>query len=101
MQLLYFWVMVLRGIFKMQYILSSEEMDDIKAKLEMLDHIRDINELQRICTLLADTYVLTEGWHKGQVWGCMLTAEKNGDEWYCDDCPAKKVCPYPYKSWSQ
>ena len=31
-------------------------------------------------------------------WGCILTSE---DEHYCDECPVRRICPHPWKKYSQ
>ena len=82
----------------MQYILSQEEIDAQCEKARVLERLPSVDELQKFCTLVADNMLVTDGWKKGQVWGCILSSKR---EWYCDDCPAEKVCPYQNKNWSK
>lgn len=82
----------------MQYILSEEEWDKHIEKVRVLELLPSVEELQKFCTFVSDNVVLTEGWRAGHVWGCILSSDR---EWYCDDCPATKVCPYPNKHWSK
>lgn len=82
----------------MHYILTEEEMEDYRKRARALDEFPSRENLQKFCTTVADNMPVKSGWKKGQIWGCILTRE---DEWYCDDCPAEKVCPYPNKAWSK
>lgn len=82
----------------MQYVLSQQEMDQQHEKVSALERLPSVEELQKFCTFVSDNLKLTEGWKAGQVWGCILSSER---EWYCDDCPAEKVCPYQNKQWSK
>lgn len=87
----------------MQYLLTSDEYEKLQAKVKEAKKAPNTKDLQEVCTLLADTFILTEGWRKGHIWGCIITeaAKNDGGEWYCDECPAQKVCPYPHKEWSK
>ena len=87
----------------MQYILSEEEYtalkDAAKARLEL-----NQKGLQELCTEICNTMpVKYWGNEEAMPWGCMLTADDdNGyNEWYCDECPVKKICPCTYKSYSK
>ena len=81
----------------MKYILSQEEYDElISANKKHSETLRDT--LQDLCTRVANSEPVKEGWYAGRVWGCILTRK---DEWYCDDCPVTEVCPYRYKEWSK
>lgn len=82
----------------MQYILTQEEMDAQREKLSALERLPSIDDLQTFCSFVADNLILANGWRAGTAWGCILTSKH---EWYCDDCPAQKVCPYPDKKWSK
>lgn len=82
----------------MQYILSQEEMDEQLGKLAALERLPSVAELQKFCTFVAENLILTSGWRKGHVWGCILTTDR---EWYCDECTARKICPHPNKHWSK
>ena len=82
----------------MQYLLTQEEIEEQRAKNDALDRLPAVEDLQVFCTFVADNLVLPSGWKEGQKWGCILTVKR---EWYCDDCPAMKVCPHPNKQWSK
>ena len=83
----------------MQFLLSQEELDEQVKQAEALERLPSIEDLQEFCTLVSNNMpVVADGWKKGEIWGCILTVER---EWYCDDCPAAKVCPYPNKHWSK
>lgn len=89
----------------MQYILTVEEFKSLQEAAEKGRKSPEYKDLLKLCQQAADSIVLQEGWMKGNVWGCILSVERNEygykEEWYCDDCPAQKVCPYPYKHWSK
>lgn len=81
----------------MMYILTQEEYDalnqkNIKAAKDLKDTVQDL------CTRVANSEPVKEGWHAGKPWGCILTKE---DEWYCDECPVQNVCPKEWKRWSK
>lgn len=82
----------------MQYILSQEEYDELQNRNKTLSKLPTVNELQAFCTLVANTMPVQDGWYKDRVWGCILTRK---GEWYCDDCPAKDICPNQFKNWSK
>ena len=82
----------------MQYVLTEDEMAAQQRNNDTLARLPSVDDLQKFCTMVSDSLILTEGWAKGRVWGCILTVGKRN---YCDDCPAKDVCPYPYKNWSK
>lgn len=90
----------------MQYILSQEEYDELKAK-KNLDFKMKTKELQKLCTKICDTMPVNWGWgnHDGRTdpkpWGCILSVKDNDYEWYCDTCPVTEICPYPNKNWSK
>lgn len=88
----------------MMYILTQEEYD----KLLQAKAIRSKSEnekLQKLCTQIADTMPIRWLWGEGKnvptPWGCLLTASSNGDEWYCDQCPVRTICPNDRKSFSK
>jgi hypothetical protein len=81
----------------MKYILSQEEYDElISTNKKHSETLRDT--LQDLCTRVANSELVKEGWYAGKVWGCILTRK---DEWYCDDCPVVEECPNRYKEWSK
>jgi hypothetical protein len=81
----------------MQYILTEQEYDELvttkKNKLALQE-----KELQELCTKIADTMPMRT---EASPWGCVLTVESNGGEWYCDECPVQTICPKRYKHWSK
>lgn len=82
----------------MQYVLSQEEMNEHSRRTLALKNLPSVQELQKFCSFVADNMVVTDGWAKGRVWGCILTSKL---EHYCDACPAKDICPHPDKEWSK
>lgn len=82
----------------MQYILSQEEMEKAQQEAKLLRRYPSIESLQEFCTMVANTVLVTHGWYKDKVWGCILTVKR---EWYCDDCPARHICPHPNKHFSK
>lgn len=87
----------------MQYILTQEELDKFRKEAKHNERMPSIKKLQEFCTMVADTLPVKGGWWDGKPWGCIITEQKkNPDyEWYCDECPARDICPYDYQHWSQ
>lgn len=94
----------------MQYILTEEEFTDLqkKASANLNSTMPSKKELQKFCTMIANTVPVKSGWYKDKIWGCIITKENSNPEdedyepeWYCDECPAREVCPYEYKTWSK
>jgi len=81
----------------MMYMLTEEEYAALQEKNRKITEDAQ-KVLQDLCTRVADSEILTEGWLRGAAWGCVLTADS---EWYCDRCPVQDVCPYEYKVWSK
>lgn len=85
----------------MQYLLSEEELDALKAdKLARDEKLRDT--LQDLCTKVADHMPAVKpwDWKEGdplQPYGCIRTTRNE----YCDTCPVKAVCPLEFKEWSK
>jgi hypothetical protein len=80
------------------YILTEEEYDEMN--LAIINAAKESEKiLQDLCTRVANSEPVKEGWYGGKVWGCILT--KTNAFGYCDYCPVRDVCPYPYKSWSK
>lgn len=82
----------------MQYLLSEEEYDALLKLRKEQKQLPSIENLQKFCTFVADHMPVQSGWYKGKPWGCIITRK---EEWYCDDCPAEKICPYNGKEWSK
>lgn len=87
----------------MKYILSQKEFDSFLEKKENIDaNTRVI--LQDLCTKVADHMPVPRSWVSKpapQPWGCKITEEASGSEWFCDDCPVQNVCPSDDKEWSK
>lgn len=88
----------------MQYILSEEEMENIRQvkleHMELVKRLQSITKLQKMCSKIADEWPTFTGWnpHKAEPWGCILTVDY---EHYCDECPVQSICPNERKSWSK
>jgi len=86
----------------MQYLLTESEYDALQEAVATAKRAPKQEELQKLCTLAADKIPVRWSWGDGKgkpkPWGCILT--KKGD-WYCDECPAQKCCPYPHKEFSK
>ena len=81
----------------MMYVLTQEEFDALQEKKRQIsEDARKV--LQDLCTRVANSEPVKEGWYEGKPWGCVLTVEH---EWYCDDCPVQDVCPKEWKRWSK
>ena len=88
----------------MQYILSEEEMAEVRALKERTRSLPDLVKLQEMCTKIADEWPTWRGWNNElgpEPWGCVITYEGNGHEHYCDECPVQDICPMEFKSWSK
>ena len=89
----------------MQYILNEKEY----AVLSQKKSDNEIIALQNFCTLAANYIPVKVRWSKDQKpWGCILNPEEDrsdntfsGAGAYCDECPARVICPYPYKEFSK
>jgi len=85
----------------MQYLLSEEELQELKDKATRNDQVNREN-LQWLCTELAKHKPVTVGWKfdpQTEPWGCILDPET--DPGYCDHCPARELCPSNYKEFSK
>ncbi len=85
----------------MQYLLTEAELNELHAKINSFEGIPTRAKLQEFCTKLANTTVLTSGWAKGQIWYCILNKDEEKKAMYCDECPAKEICPKINKRWSK
>jgi hypothetical protein len=81
----------------MMYILTQEEYDALEIKKRQANS-EATKILQDLCTRVANSEPVKEGWYAGKPWGCILTKE---EEWYCDDCPVQEVCPKNWKRYSK
>lgn len=83
----------------MQYILTQEEYDKLNQKVKDVEK-SNYQTILDLCQMVSDNMIIGVSWSKEkEPWGCILT--KGEDNWYCDECPVKKVCPYKYKNWSK
>ena len=85
----------------MQYILSEEEMEEVRQLRAKMKTLPDVGKLQEMCTKIADECPTWRGWDgkaEPSPWGCALSSD---DEWYCDECPVQDICPREWKSWSK
>lgn len=86
----------------MQYLLTEVEFRELNQLAESGIKSPTKDELQKFCTRVADEMPIRWTWGEGQLtpkpWGCILTATH---EWYCDQCPAKDLCPHEHKEWSK
>ncbi len=88
------------GRREVNYLLSQEEFDALKAKQTALKGA-DTQKLQDFCTRVANEMPVKWGWSANEEpkpWRCILTVK--GD-WYCDSCPAREFCPNPMKEYSK
>lgn len=88
----------------MQYILTQEEFDALQARALAKQIV--IDRLQTACTLVADHMPIKAPWAPASTdpkpWGCILSqTSPTKDEWYCDHCPVRNICPQPNKNWSK
>lgn len=72
----------------MQYLLTAEEMAEIRADREKLYKLgNDIeHNLKHVCMNIV-TQMSYEG---GEPHGCIHSKEVNA--WYCDGCPVDAIC---------
>ncbi|MFN4121309.1 hypothetical protein [Acidovorax sp.] len=87
----------------MQYILTQEEYDALRRD----QGVRVTNrkaELQKLCTDAANHIPIVRDWAPNEPpapWGCILDEGSPNYRGYCDDCPAKQICPHDGKEYSQ
>lgn len=86
----------------MQYLLSESEYNALQDKAEVCRKLPNEKELQEFCTRVANEMPVQWTWGDGKgkpkPWRCILTVKS---EWYCDECPAQRLCPYEHKEWSK
>jgi hypothetical protein len=85
----------------MQYILSEEEMEEVRNLRAEMKSLPSVEKLQKMCTKIADEWPSFHGWDgksDPEPWGCVLSVEY---EHYCDECPVQTICPKERKSWSK
>ena len=75
---------------------------DLVGLVEQQERERKNDVLQRLCTEVCNHKpILFWDNKEAKPWSCMLTAQDDGDEWYCDECPTQDMCPHPNKAWSK
>ena len=87
----------------MQYILTQAEYDELRRAQGVITTAKK-SELQKLCTDAANHIPITRDWAPNEPpapWGCILDESSPNHGGYCDDCPAKEVCPHDYKVWSK
>ena len=88
----------------MEYILTEAEYNTLSEKAELAI---DTKELQELCTLAAiHIPVKQKDWMGNESykpWGCTIIDDIDDVNYneYCDECPAIRLCPYTWKSYSQ
>ena len=91
----------------MQYLLSAEEMAEIRAERAAIEQLpgggKDLKErLEAVCKHVATTMVPTVPFNDytvGKPYGC-IHVDRRESFGYCDKCPVQDICPMP-KSWSK
>lgn len=84
------------------YILAEQELKELRQTAKNVDH-KKIDELQELCSLAAKHIPVVVSWNPTlppRPWGCILGPKEHNPA-YCDDCPAQKVCPSKIKRWSK
>jgi len=83
------------------YTLTEEEYSTLKEAAQRSSNLPTPKQLQTICTLIADTMPIKWSWGIGKEspmpWKCII----NQSDWYCDECPVRRLCEYPHKKYSQ
>lgn len=85
----------------MQYILTQQEYEALRLERRRRTE-KETATLQALCTLAAQHIPVSVEWRSGppKPWGCILGPSEQ-DPSYCDECPARDVCPNDGKEWSQ
>lgn len=85
----------------MQYILSEEEYRDLVEATRKMEVKKDAI-IMDLCRRIANTEPVKVSWRTtpgpNEPWGCIHDRE---NEWYCDECPVRKVCPEKDKNLSK
>lgn len=87
----------------MQYILTQEEYDKLRKEQRQRIDLQN-KKLQALCTKIANEMPVVWGWGvqpDPKPWGCVITAEEQHEEWYCDKCPVQEICPHEGKEYSK
>ena len=85
----------------MQYILSEEEMEEVRQLRAKMKRLPSVDKLQKMCTKIADewpTFKGCDGTDEPIPWECILSVDY---EHCCDECPVQNICPLEWKSWSK
>lgn len=89
----------------MQYILSEEEYQQLKQAPLLIQQEKE-KVIMELCRRVANSENVKVSWRKydeskgivPEPWGCIHDQE---NEWYCDQCPVRKICPEKYKNLSK
>jgi len=89
----------------MQYILTEEEYQQLVDAPKLIEQEKD-KIIMALCRRVANTEIVKVSWmtydeskgHVPEPWGCILDA---ASEWYCNECPVRKICPYEHKNFSK
>lgn len=81
----------------MQYILTEKEYKDLYTSIHKAE-IGNKELILQLCIEVCDLKpVLFWGNKEAMPWGCI----HSNDDWYCDECPVKEVCPETRKRASK
>lgn len=83
----------------MQYILTEDEYLNLKKEgMQRIEQQKAI--IFELCTKVADHMPVRVDWRNEIIpWKCIHSVADG--EWYCDECPVQKQCPYESKHWSK
>lgn len=92
----------------MQYLLTEEEMEDVRRLRRRVSDLPTVDELKSVCLHVATEMVDPTSRSKAtsaktHPHGCIHVPDRRGPQWnarYCDHCPVRDICPQT-KSWSK
>jgi hypothetical protein len=88
----------------MQYLLTQEEYEGLRAKAARGQKLPSTADLQTLCTKIANEMPVVFKWSpemQPRPWGCILNKRGDRTPSYCDECPVKSICPNSNKNWSK
>jgi len=88
----------------MQYILNQDEYNEFMSLKKQAKEVPDKDKLMELCRLAAEHVPVKPRWAPDKPpapWQCIYDEEGNSRHHYCDECPAKRVCPAKNKRWSK
>ena len=86
----------------MQYLLTQQEYEALRRE-KSLRTDGEKARLQELCTTAAQHIPIVIEWSSDKTprpWGCILGPREQSPG-YCDQCPAKDVCPHEGKRVSK